>query len=180
MSTTEIVVGLEDSPSARAALRWAARHARITRSVLRGVHVDVSHLYDEIEDAHRASITAVFDEIQPPADWHLQFASGDARHVLVRESQNAQLLVVGTREHVGLGRVLAGSISHYCLSHAVCPIVAVPAELSGGRCSAKLAVPSTAGFARHDDQRAVSLLQHGAGDHVPHGPHTYAPRLAAD
>jgi hypothetical protein len=24
--------------------------------------------------------------------------------------------------------VLAGSISHYCLTHAVCPVVAVPAE----------------------------------------------------
>ena len=74
MPTTEIVVGLDDSPSARAALRWAARHAWITRSALRGVHVDVTRRYDEIEDAHRASITAVFDEIQPPGDWLLQFA----------------------------------------------------------------------------------------------------------
>jgi nucleotide-binding universal stress UspA family protein len=128
MPATEIVVGLDDSPSARAALRWAARHARITRSVLRAVHVDVTHLYGDFEAAHRPSITAVFDEIQPPADWPLQFASGDVGHVLVRESQDSQMLVVGTREHVGLGRVLAGSISHYCLNHAVCPVVAVPAE----------------------------------------------------
>jgi nucleotide-binding universal stress UspA family protein len=39
-------------------------------------------------------------------------------------------LVVGTRDHVGLGRLFAGSISHYCLSHASCPVVAVPAEKS--------------------------------------------------
>ena len=78
MPTTEIVVGLDDSPSAKAALRWAARHARITRSALRVVHVDVTRRYDEMEHAHRASITAVFDEIQPPGDWLLQFASGAA------------------------------------------------------------------------------------------------------
>jgi hypothetical protein len=36
--------------------------------------------------------------------------------------------VVGTREHVGLGRLLVGSISHYCLTHATCPVVAVPAK----------------------------------------------------
>jgi hypothetical protein len=36
--------------------------------------------------------------------------------------------VVGTREHTGWGRVLGGSVSHYCLSHAHCPVVAVPVE----------------------------------------------------
>ena len=51
----------------------------------------------------------------------LQFASGDAGNILVQQSQDARLLVVGTREHAGLGRLLSGSVSHYCLSHAVCP-----------------------------------------------------------
>jgi hypothetical protein len=36
------------------------------------------------------------------------------------------VLVVGTHEHLGLGRVLHGSVSHYVLSHAPCPVVAVP------------------------------------------------------
>jgi nucleotide-binding universal stress UspA family protein len=128
MPTTEIVVDLDDFAVGKccAALGGAAPTDHPERSSR--IHVDVARRYDEIEDAHRASITAVFDEIQPPGDWLLQFASGDAGHVLVRESENSQLLVVSTREQVGLGRVLAGSISHYCLSHAVCPIVAVPAE----------------------------------------------------
>jgi hypothetical protein len=42
-------------------------------------------------------------------------------------AERAALSVVGTREHVGLGRLLSGSVSHYCLSHALCPIVAAPA-----------------------------------------------------
>ena len=34
-----IVVGLDDTPTARAALRWAARHARLTGGTVRAVHV---------------------------------------------------------------------------------------------------------------------------------------------
>jgi hypothetical protein len=37
--------------------------------------------------------------------------------------------VLGTREHTGLRRAVVGSVSHYCLSHAVPPVVAVPADL---------------------------------------------------
>ena len=72
-------------------------------------------------------MTAVFDEINPRPDWLIQFARGDAGPVLVRQSRNASLLVIGTPEHVGLGRLIVGSVGHYCLSHATCPLVAVPA-----------------------------------------------------
>jgi nucleotide-binding universal stress UspA family protein len=36
---SEIVVGLDDSPSGKAALDWAAEQARILGAVLRAVHV---------------------------------------------------------------------------------------------------------------------------------------------
>jgi nucleotide-binding universal stress UspA family protein len=141
---TGIVVGLDDSRSARAALHWAAGYARRTGLALRAVHAlswpfgvtspaldgteAVRHLsFDEVEAIYRASITAVFDEIHPRPDWLIQFARGDAGPVLVRQSQHASLLVIGTPEHVGLGRLIAGSVGHYCLSHATCPLVAVPA-----------------------------------------------------
>ena len=143
--TQSIVVGLDESPSSRAALAWAARHATLTRSVVRAVHVldwpygldqvefalletvGLLLTHDEIETRYRHRITRLFDEIDPRPDWLIQFAQGEPGRVLVRQARNAQLLVVGTREHVGLGRLLAGSISHYCLSHAPCPVVAVPA-----------------------------------------------------
>jgi nucleotide-binding universal stress UspA family protein len=102
MTRNEIVVGLDDSPSSKAALSWAAEQAIRTHTVLRAVHA---------------------------LDWPYgaaYVAKGEPGGVLVRQSGDAQLLVVGTREHVGLGRLLVGSISHYCLSHAVCPVVAVP------------------------------------------------------
>jgi nucleotide-binding universal stress UspA family protein len=140
----EIVVGLDDSPSSKAALDWAAVQARSVGAVLRAVHVldwpyglssagfpapaNFKKLTrEEIEDSYRQAITAVFDAVSPSPDWTLQFASGDAGQILVRQSDDAQLLVVGTREYVGLGRLLSGSVSHYCLSQASCPVVAVPA-----------------------------------------------------
>ena len=142
----EIVVGLDDSPSGKAALDWAAQQARSTGAVLRAVHaldwpyglssagfpspMDVTNVtMEEIQESYRQAITAVFDAASPDSDWIMQFATGDAGPVLVRQSKDARLLVVGTREHVGLGRVLTSSVSHYCLSRAVCPVVAVPAPL---------------------------------------------------
>jgi nucleotide-binding universal stress UspA family protein len=141
---SEIVVGLNNSPSGKAALNWAAEQARSLGAGLRAVHVlDWPHglssigfpapmnymnvRREEIEDSYREAIAVVFAEVSPLSNWILQFASGDVGHILVEQSQDAQLLVVGTREHAGLRRLLSGSVSHYCLSHAVCPVVAVPA-----------------------------------------------------
>jgi nucleotide-binding universal stress UspA family protein len=138
-----IVVGLHDSPPAKAALRWAAEQARVTGARLRAVsvvdwplsvHADGRPIlraagpgqYDEVGHDYRAMISAVFAEIDPPSDWVLEFEVGRAGNVLVRASEHARLLVVGTGEHVGLGKILLGSTSHYCLSHARCPVVAVP------------------------------------------------------
>jgi nucleotide-binding universal stress UspA family protein len=149
MTRNEIVVGLDDSPSGKAALSWAAEHAIRTQTVLRAVHVldwpyganDTASpssrgrrnlTFEEAQEAYVASITKVFDDIAPRPDWLIQFATGEPGPVLVRQSRDAQLLVVGTREHVGLGRLLVGSISHYCLSRAACPVVAVPAITDAG------------------------------------------------
>jgi nucleotide-binding universal stress UspA family protein len=139
----EIVVGLDVSPSSHAALAWAAHHARTTGAQLRAVHalllpsamfaaVDTISVptstvgMDKADEAYRNAVTAVWELVQPEPNWRLEFYNADPNSVLVAESTHADLLVIGTREHVGWGRILNGSISHYCLSHAHCPIVAVP------------------------------------------------------
>jgi nucleotide-binding universal stress UspA family protein len=172
----EIVVGLDDSPSGQAALDWAAEHARSVGAVLRAVHVldwpyglssagfpapanfmELSR--EEIEDSYRRAITAVFDAVSPTSDWTLHFASGDTGQVLVRQSKDARLLVVGTREHVGLGRLLTGSVSHYCLSHAVCPVVAVPAPGAGRREDSEIVAPATTAGTEQDLAAAIEATQ---------------------
>jgi nucleotide-binding universal stress UspA family protein len=141
----EIVVGLDDSEPSRAALKWAADQARLSGSTLRAVYVsdwptgvraggrplvleDLVFVQEgELEHTNRAVITEIFRGITPNDDWSLEFATGKTGQVLVDASRHSHLLVVGTGEHVGLGRILLSSTSHYCLSHASCPVVAVPA-----------------------------------------------------
>jgi nucleotide-binding universal stress UspA family protein len=145
---SEIVVGLDLSPSARAALKWAAEQVRATGQTLRAVHaVDVSPAFNmglgmgavavpmepsAMDTPYREAVASVFDSVQPELGWRLEFFSGEAGPVLVAESVGAAMLVVGTKVHVGIGRLISGSVSHYCLSHAQCPVVAVPAASDHG------------------------------------------------
>ena len=147
MHRNELVVGLDDSPSGEAALQWAAAEAVRTKAVLRAVHAlswpfgaestdpgvayrALSH--EQVDEIYRASITRVFDAVHPRPDWILQFARGDAGPVLVHQSEQAIALVIGTPAHGWLGRLIVESVAHYCLSHASCPVMAVPAPRAQG------------------------------------------------
>jgi len=83
----KIVVGLNDSPSSKLALKWAAQEAKSTDAVLRAVHV----FSGELEDTYRQAITAVFEAVSPRPNWVLEFLGGYAGEVLVRQSKDAQL-----------------------------------------------------------------------------------------
>jgi len=144
MAQDMIMVGVDDSPQARAALHWAADMARSTGSRLVGLHVlewpPANELFaysvvdeevytepsKELEASYRAPSEEVFAEVDPEPGWVLRFAQGRAGHVLVHESRDARMLVLGAREHTGVMRLLNGSTGHYCLNHVVCPLVAVP------------------------------------------------------
>ena len=143
MTTNEVVVGFDLSPSSRAALEWAAQQARSTGWTLRALHVldwaSVDNMYampviedrvygedDVIDAGYRRRLDEAFARIGPDEGWSLQHGQGHAGRLLVDQSRNAQLLVVGSHEHVGFERILVGSASHYCVSHAKCPVVVVP------------------------------------------------------
>lgn len=140
-----IIVGLDQSDPARGALTWAAKYARLTGTSLRAISIvdwptglagaaddglPLERLVlfpneEQSQDLQRAT-QRIFEQVDPETGWDLQFRVGHVGRILVQESRGAQLLVIGTGEHVGLGRILIGSTSHYCLSHASCPVVAVP------------------------------------------------------
>lgn len=142
--TGEIVVGLDDSPAAAAALRWAADQARMTSARLRVVHAwqmsafgaaaVASGAADFVEaagaDARARATRWALDALNGVAEtrWQLDVAEGSPGPVLVSRSEGAGLLVLGTQEHTGLQRAVHGSVSHYCLTHADAPVVAVPAQ----------------------------------------------------
>jgi nucleotide-binding universal stress UspA family protein len=136
-----IVVGVDLTNAGVAALRWAARQARLTGEPLRAIHVvklpdafalaglvgsAVETPVESINESYRRALDAVWSAVEPDPGWKLEYFVDDPRGVLVDASTDASLVVVGTREHTGLGRFLSGSVSHYCLSHCHCPVVAVP------------------------------------------------------
>jgi nucleotide-binding universal stress UspA family protein len=137
-----IVVGVDLSDAGVAALRWAARHARLTGEPLRAIHVvklpdafalaglvgtAVEMPVESINASYRQALDAVWSSVDPDPDWALEYFVDDPRGVLVDASVDASLVVVGTGQHTGIGRLISGSVSHYILGHAHCPVVAVPA-----------------------------------------------------
>ena len=136
-----IVVGVDRSAGARAALRFALDEARLRQATLRAVHAirsfgsypslesggsDVRTLHraaeDLIEDA-MSEVTAEGEDVEIER----RVVEGAPGAVLVEESRDADLLVVGSRGHGGF----PGSVSQQCAHHAECPVVIVRA--SSGR-----------------------------------------------
>jgi nucleotide-binding universal stress UspA family protein len=142
MLENEIVVGLDDSAAAQAALQWAARYARFTYTDVRVIHVSTCSVgasiawsagvpgvegffSPECDNVQQLALQRMFEAIHPEPGWVLEYRDGCPGSVLVTESQDAQLLIVGTRKRARLPRLLSGSTSHFCLTHATCPVVAI-------------------------------------------------------
>jgi nucleotide-binding universal stress UspA family protein len=157
MITDSIVVGLDDSTASRAAHQWAAAYANATGKELLAVHVlewpigltssavkagTRLHVPEhDVAEPYRRGMHRVLDDTSSPQGSVLQFAQGDPAYVLVRLSASADLLVVGTREPLGRALYPTGSISHYCISQASCPVVTVPQ--AGAEAAADLSSHST-------------------------------------
>ena len=147
----EVIVGVDTSASGRAALEWAAAYARSTGQRLRAVYVfrydngappmwttgipGMAYGVDpDTQDSIKGEIQSAFDSLRPGAGWRLEFCDGSIGPTLVDKSRAAQLLVIGTRDRTGIDRMLSGSVSHYCLSRAQCPLVAIPRRMSASEC----------------------------------------------
>jgi nucleotide-binding universal stress UspA family protein len=59
---------------------------------------------------------------------------GEPGPAVVAEAKEwgADLVVVGSRGHTGLRRLLEGSVAHYVVDHAHCPVEVIHAEAGGG------------------------------------------------
>lgn len=142
----EIVVGVDDSPAAAAAVRWAAQQSRLVGIPLCMVHAwqlgafesaaltagsgTADLLQAAMADARARATQWVNDALGLEGNrllWRLEVVEGATGPALVAESRGAHLLVIGTKEHTGLRRAVHGSVSHYCVSHAEVPVVAVSA-----------------------------------------------------
>ena len=131
-----IVVGIDQSIEAKAALRFALEEARFRRASLLAVHamdpfgtcpslaVDVSAVHRAAEDLLEnvvSEVTGADDGVEIDR----RVVEGAPGAVLVAEARGADLLVVGSRGHGGFAGLLLGSVSQQCAHHAEFPVVIV-------------------------------------------------------
>jgi nucleotide-binding universal stress UspA family protein len=137
-SAPRIVVGVDGSVSSHAALRWAAGHAQLVGGVVEAVCAwdtpsesgwagPATEPRFDLEQARRGfaeEIGTVFRDGKP-VEVREMLVRGDPSEVLVRASEGAELLVVGSRGRGGFARAMLGSVSQRCAQHTPCPVVVV-------------------------------------------------------
>jgi nucleotide-binding universal stress UspA family protein len=140
-----IVVGVDGSETAELAVRWAAAEARergatlelvaawevptnaygfgfapitedVVKGLMKGADENIGKALDEVRN--EAGDIEVMTTIR----------EGQAAGVLLDESKDADLLVVGSRGMGGFRELLLGSVSQQCAHHATCPVVIVRHE----------------------------------------------------
>jgi nucleotide-binding universal stress UspA family protein len=120
-----------------------------------------AHLQTAATDARARATSWVLDalgESAPAQPWSLEVVEGQPGPVLVERSRDAALLVLGTGEHVGLRRVVSGSVGRYCLSRTPCPMVAVPAEQPSSSSTNEVAPSDTRAARSAGDTVVVPLV----------------------
>jgi nucleotide-binding universal stress UspA family protein len=149
--TAHWIVGIDGSEAAVAALRWtvsqgAHRDVQVTAlgayhvpaimamfTAKRGFGVDELGLAatagHDVDLAIEAGSAVAAVPVQPLV------IEGQAQHVLVDASVDADLLVVGRTGAGDLRHHLLGSVSRYCVTHAHAPVAVVPVDASLGAVS---------------------------------------------
>ncbi len=131
-----LVVGVDGSPTSWPAVAWAAEEAATRGLPLRLVSAWESH-YDLaslglLPDAVRTHCQGILDAArkqvetaQPSVDVTEQSFLGPAARVLVESSQEADTVVVGSRNYRPIHSALIGGTSLDVVAHATCPVVVV-------------------------------------------------------
>jgi len=138
-----IVVGVDGSESSKAALRWAIRHAKLTRAVVEAVTTwqvpvgtgwiptaDIRNYRGDAIDVLTEALTEMCT-VDPDVQVIPRVVEGRAGPVLVDTAEGADLLVVGSGGHGGLADALLGSVGQYCAHHAPCPVVIMRGKHDG-------------------------------------------------
>ncbi len=154
-----VVVGVDGSPGAGEALRWALAEARLRKVPLRVVHAwtfgyagapaggygslayigSLAWTGPDVGQLGRAAgellERAISEAVGETADVEIerQVVEGGAAAVLVGAAAEDDLLVVGSRGHGGFSDLLLGSVSQQCVHHSRCPVVVVRSSESRHR-----------------------------------------------
>jgi nucleotide-binding universal stress UspA family protein len=137
-----VVVGVDGSAESVGALRWAADYAAAAGATVTAVlswhypaavgTAPVGVAPQAVSDDVRTHMVETLDKAlneafgtATPGNVKTKLAYGHPAPVLVEESRQADLLVVGHRGHGAFTGMLVGSVSMHCVTNAVCPVVVV-------------------------------------------------------
>jgi len=139
-----IVVGVDHSEGAKAALRFALEEATLRQATLRVVHAwqyayigatgfegsypGLGGDIKELRAAAERDLDATLQEAIPETgtiEIERRVVEDRPAAALVEESRGADMLVVGSRGHGGFAGLLLGSVSQQVAHHAACPVVIV-------------------------------------------------------
>jgi nucleotide-binding universal stress UspA family protein len=134
-----VIVGVDGSEQAQAALAWAAGYAETSGGRLCAViawdypvgfgylppgPVPAVDFEADAVAAMESSITEVRKDHQD-VPIETRVVHGYPSQVLLRMAEGADLLVVGSHGRGAFAEALLGSVSHRCAHHAPCPVVVV-------------------------------------------------------
>jgi nucleotide-binding universal stress UspA family protein len=137
-----VVVGVDGSAESIAALGWARNYAAAAGAKVRAVHAwhypaafgiapvgkAPASVTAEVEQRMRDDLAAAVAQVyggQGDEQVETALRYGHPVEVLIDESRNADLLVVGHHGHSAFTGMLVGSVSIHCVTSAVCPVVVV-------------------------------------------------------
>lgn len=134
-----VIVGVDGSESAEAAVRWAARMCADRNLSLRIIHalnfspytygapyLDVAGIYDWMEDEGKEILSraaAVAREVSADLDISTEISTLGGARWLVSLSEDSRALVLGASGSGAAGGI--GSTAVNAASHGVCPVVVV-------------------------------------------------------
>lgn len=171
-----IVVGVSGSPSSTAALRWAAREARLRAAEILAVHAWSARTemlapyasrcgVPSLDQQREASSALLTTAIRCALGSGSEGSGGAVRSILVegvpirvllRYAASADLLVLGRRRlrPNPMGDIALGAVARCCVLHAQCPIVLIA--------DADVVTDAETSARRDSCARQWSSLQHGA------------------
>ncbi|ALE05633.1 universal stress protein UspA [Arthrobacter sp. ERGS1:01] len=137
-----IVVGVDGSPQSILALGWAQTLAPTLGATITAVtawHFEASFgpyspsEWDPDADAQQILRDALRDAFgdQLPSGLRAQSCRGRPAQILIEQSKDAAMLVVGSRGHGGFAGMLLGSVSSACAEQASCPVLVIHAAAAG-------------------------------------------------
>jgi nucleotide-binding universal stress UspA family protein len=146
-----VVVGVDGSEQSVAALHWAARYAAATGAAVRAV---LAWHYPTVagqpptgqaphpvtEQTEQSKLDTLADAISQAfpggAGIEARVSYGHPAQVLIDQSKEADLLVVGSHGHGAFTGMLVGSVSIHCVTSAYCPVTVVRGTVAAAEAEA--------------------------------------------